>query len=1207
MKQILFKILKGFIIFIVLALVAVLFFAITRKHLNWPWWVGVFILTGILGLWLGVIVLKKIFQRRSEDRFVRQIINQDTAYITDFGDKAKAMNAQEVQDRWKEAMDVLKKSHLKKEGNPMYVLPWYMIIGESGSGKTTAIESAGLSGTFSEITRTSGISGTRNCDWWFFEKAIIIDTAGRYAIPVDEGRDKEEWRKFLTNLVKYRKKEPLNGLIVTVGADKLVESGTDVLEKDGKDIRRRIQELMQGLGSKFPIYVLVTKCDLVKGMTQFCDLFPEKSIKQAMGFVNSDLLKDVGTLLKDAMLSIGERLRNQRLLLFQKAGAGRIDPSLLLFPEEFEKLEPGLNTFIRGAFQETPYQETPILRGVYFSSGRQEGSPYSHFLNSLGLIGEREILPGTNKGLFLFDIFSKILPGDRRLYAPTMEARRLSLFTRNIGLVSWIAVMIALCGLLSFSFAKNLRTLNYVGKYGKPPELTESDLTNVKLIDDFREAILEVEKQNKSWWIPRFGLNKSIKVEEGLKARYCKLVNVRFLEKVDQQVAGRVNHFDQKTPDRVIGNHAAFLVRRVNLMKAMREKGKVEALQKKPQPSFGSVMTSSQEITPELDKKIQYLHLYYLLWWDDKVRFDTQRNDLQALLTHIVTKKRTDLNWMAGWINDDSSLIYIYLADFWGGPRKASGDEKYIAPAFTVEGNKKKDAFIKELNSAISDPLDIAGKATDFGEWYKNSYITAWYDFGKYFPKGKERLSADEWRYQAVRMDSDNGPYFSLLDLMYQELEPFNNKDSAEWVAHVRDLKNIKLQSVALEKKGAAAGVKKTGKRLINRLGSKIGIRGSGKMLDGAVSEAAKNFKDYRDSLTVIGPISDDRKLAYEKTLEVFTESPSTSNSPFYKAKRAYKSLLENMGDIKSDQKMFRNLLYGPVEFLWEYACNETSCRLQTDWSKMVWWEIQNETDPERLCQILFGEQKGFVNHFVESKEGAGAFMARSGRSAYKPKWALGRKIPFKKVIFPFLEKGKQIKDRIRNIPEIPDEPEDEEPPLPVSEPAPKPLPASYNVNIKGMPTGTNAGAAYKPAMTVLELYCADKTTNMENRNYPVSEVFTWTPETCMEVVLKIDLEGLILTKHYRGEKAFQSFIRDFRGGRRVFTPRDFPRHETTMQDLNIRKIDVNYKFSGDVQGVLNYRPPAKITSVRPKKKKKKKVLCTPPPTPKVIVECWDS
>jgi len=56
------------------------------------------------------------------------------------------------------------------------------------------------------------------------DTAIVIDTAGRFTIPVDDVLDKEEWQKFLTLLAKYRKREPINGLVVTIAADKLLES-----------------------------------------------------------------------------------------------------------------------------------------------------------------------------------------------------------------------------------------------------------------------------------------------------------------------------------------------------------------------------------------------------------------------------------------------------------------------------------------------------------------------------------------------------------------------------------------------------------------------------------------------------------------------------------------------------------------------------------------------------------------------------------------------------------------------------------------------------------------------------------------------------------------------------------------------------------------------------------------------------------------------
>ena len=379
MKQILIKIFKIFLLLTAVVLGLLLIFGISLA-LGWPWRVGFFILIGILGIWLSVIFFKKLWLRRREQQFVNQVVEQDDQYLKQMSAKEKEHH-QELQHRWQEAMVALKKSHLKKRGNPLYVLPWYMVIGESGSGKTTAIESARLSSPFAEVSRTSGISGTRNCDWWFFEQAILIDTAGRYAIPVDEGRDKDEWQNFLSLLARFRKREPLNGLVVTVSADKLLESGPEALESDGKSIRQRVDELMRVLGAKFPIYVLVTKCDLVQGMNPFCGRLTDETLDQPMGLTNQELSKDITYFLGRSFDYIGDRLRDLRLMIFHKTDLGPdrptgADPSAD-FPGGIRPPEAGIIGILQGrisgqslsgnaytarlVFQQRPAGRQPIL------------------------------------------------------------------------------------------------------------------------------------------------------------------------------------------------------------------------------------------------------------------------------------------------------------------------------------------------------------------------------------------------------------------------------------------------------------------------------------------------------------------------------------------------------------------------------------------------------------------------------------------------------------------------------------------------------------------------------------------------------------------------------------------------------------------------------------------------------------------------------
>ena len=77
------------------------------------------------------------------------------------------------------------------------------------------------------------------------------------------------------------------------------------------------------------------------------------------------------------------------------------------------------------------------------------------------------MLPGTSRGLFLHDFFAKILPKERGLFAPTRRAMAWDRLTVNLGLLAWVALGIALCGLLSFSFVKNLGIMR-----GFPTEFT---------------------------------------------------------------------------------------------------------------------------------------------------------------------------------------------------------------------------------------------------------------------------------------------------------------------------------------------------------------------------------------------------------------------------------------------------------------------------------------------------------------------------------------------------------------------------------------------------------------------------------------------------------------------------------------------------------------------------------------------------------------
>ena len=199
-------------------------------NLNRQWWEKLIIFSGIVVSLLIAYLVRKLVLKRREMKFVDGIIGSDETpgSISDASDANR-----ELRRRFKEAVTTLKRSDLKKGGNPLYALPWYLLVGKSGAGKSTAIKSARLPSPFGDVNRISGIEGTRNCDWWFFDKSVVIDIAGRYSIHRNEELDKNEWQAFLHHLVRYRKKEPINGIIVTAEADKLSQPDTEKLEEEG--------------------------------------------------------------------------------------------------------------------------------------------------------------------------------------------------------------------------------------------------------------------------------------------------------------------------------------------------------------------------------------------------------------------------------------------------------------------------------------------------------------------------------------------------------------------------------------------------------------------------------------------------------------------------------------------------------------------------------------------------------------------------------------------------------------------------------------------------------------------------------------------------------------------------------------------------------------------------------------------------------------
>ncbi len=1154
MKNLFTHIFKVIIMITLFVLIGIAIFA-GIVWARWPLWVGFFIAAGIIGLFLGVFFFYKLFLKRKEQKFVSQIIEQDNLSLNAIDTKEREAS-KEMQAKWKAAMDALKQSHLKKQGNPLYVLPWYMIIGKSGTGKTTAIKSAKLSSSFSEVSSVSGISGTRNCDWWFFEQAILIDTAGRYAIPVDEDRDKDEWQKFLELMARYRKKEPLNGLIVTVSADSLNDMNSEGLEKYGRDIRNRIDELMRILGAKFPVYIMVTKCDLIQGMTHFSDCFSDETLGQTMGIVNHHLEKDPMELVSKCFQTMGERIRDIRLLVLQKLQGAKITPELILFPSEFEKLKPGFEAFTRGIFQKNPYQETPFFRGIFFSSGRQEGTPFSHFMKELGLISEKEVLPGTSKGLFLHDFFSWLLPSDRGLFRETKRSMAWQRLTRNIGLAAWTTIIIAICGILSFSFVKNLHTIKTASAQFASPQFLQGELMNdVSTLEQFRTSIKTFEESNRWWWIPKLGLNESLKVELEMKKKFCALMEKRLIEPVDKKMADNMANFSLSTPNAVSINHVEHLVKRIRLINARLLNLPMDELEKMGQPIFNTVnIGSGPVVAEETLLKIKNLYLYYLFWQGDAQVLTRKMNDLQKWLAQILSIKDSNLNWLVSRTNSDPHLNSYTLTDFWGkSPQNTISDGKRVAPGFTLKGKEKIDGFMGEIESALADPLVLSDRKREFHQWYKKAYFTEWLNFTVELERGSKSLrTREQWLDISTRVWDKNGPYFSLLQTLSDELKPFSEeKDLPEWVNLVKRFNLLRLQAAAIQAQGTtgalgqAASTVKSKLETITRTSDTLTTQ----MDTETLLKAGKMFTAYQESLAGIMPSVSSQRAAFDLATTIYSEDPATSTNIFFTALQSANKLKGIMAHSGKDSSIIWDIFYGPLFFYQELILKEASCLLQKKWEETVLIAVKDTTAQQPPNTILSGPDSVITNFL---KGPCKPFINRGLKQGYFPVTVNGKGLAFSPSIFSFLSRG-------------------------VTTPTPAaPAEKNYTVTISGFPTSANAEAKVQPHATVLELVCPSGTTVLENLNYPAKKIFTWTPDSECNVIFTVKIGSLVLIKKFQGPLSFPKFLQAFPDGSMTVKPSDFPDQEEDLTRMGIQFITAKYGFTGNesVVGLLNVASP---------------------------------
>lgn len=338
------------------------------------------VITVLIFIWGITNLFRQKKERKEQDESIQSLLEVDS-----LNDNEASSEIEVIRERIERAIQIITNKGKGKKN--LYNLPWYVLVGPPGTGKTSALKHSGLEFPLSDALggdSISGIGGTRHCDWWFTNKAILIDTAGRYTTQDSQAKvDSKAWYGFLGLLKKYRKQRPINGAIVTVSLASMMTQTRTERGLHARAIKNRLQELKNQLGMQFPIYVLLTKADLIAGFNEFFSDLSKDQRERFLGFVFPHEVEDergVISLFNKEFYALLESL-DKRMMLRLESEDDLDKRSLIFeFPKQLRCLQANLDDFLMEIFAQNNFEEPLMIRGIFIVSSLQEGLPIDRIM-----------------------------------------------------------------------------------------------------------------------------------------------------------------------------------------------------------------------------------------------------------------------------------------------------------------------------------------------------------------------------------------------------------------------------------------------------------------------------------------------------------------------------------------------------------------------------------------------------------------------------------------------------------------------------------------------------------------------------------------------------------------------------------------------------------------------------------------------------------
>jgi hypothetical protein len=363
-------------------------------------------------------------------------------------------------------------AELDKQKIDRYELPFYLLVGEPQSGKSVLLQNSDLHFPFGQ-NKLSGIGGTRGCDWWFTEEAVILDLAGRLFTHEGGVADQVEWEAFLDLLTNFRPICPANGILLVVPCDSLLTDSPDAARQKANKIQAALLTLAKKLEAQLPIYLVLTKADKIFGFAESVHRLDAPKRHEMFGWSRAADKVDAAFDMEEARGGFREMVGRARVLRSEMMSSAMIPEALseidrmYAFPDELAALEEPLDIYLRRVFTDSGLSDRLSFRGIYLTSGLQAGVPIARVCaEALGGGGdadmqELEALFTKQRAYFIKDLVRSRVFAERGIVRPTKGRVIAAQRRAAVGYgVSAVIALISVIGGIFYLFSNNSSELD---------------------------------------------------------------------------------------------------------------------------------------------------------------------------------------------------------------------------------------------------------------------------------------------------------------------------------------------------------------------------------------------------------------------------------------------------------------------------------------------------------------------------------------------------------------------------------------------------------------------------------------------------------------------------------------------------------------------------------------------------------------------------